>query len=245
MTNARSILLLAGSSEARQLAGRLTAQGFDVRALKTEPPRGPTPLPVPYDLIETPDVETFRAAMAKVDVVVDASHGFDKAMTDVGKRAAESERVPFACFQRPSWDIAEHPNWLRAPTVRAAMDMIAPDARVFSAAGWASLADCETFSGAKLMLRQTTRHDRAPPFDFVELVFGDPPFSVADEIALFSELSVDALVCRNLGGAASRPKLEAAKALNLKVILIDRPAMPRDALVFHDIDQMLAWAVSQ
>jgi precorrin-6A/cobalt-precorrin-6A reductase len=46
---------------------------------------------------------------------------------------------------------------------------------------------------------------------------------MADEEALFRRLSVDVLVVKNAGGAASRTKLDAARALRLKVLMIERP----------------------
>ena len=47
---------------------------------------------------------------------------------------------------------------------------------------------------------------------------------MADEEALFRRLNVDVLVVKNAGGAASRTKLDAARALGLKVLMIARPA---------------------
>ena len=81
-----------------------------------------------------------------------------------------------------------------------------------------------------------------PPFDFVTPVFGSPPFSVTEEVALFTELRVDVLICRNLGGLASRSKLDAAAALGLTVLLVDPPPLPPRASVVHTTTEALAWA---
>lgn len=241
MAQVKNILLLAGSAEARRIAGALTQRGLSVRALVSEAPRGPNPMPVPFELIDFADATALAPHLAGCDAVVDASHGFDGQMTRTGFAAATQAELPFVALARDLWSVSESSDWTAVPNVRGAMPLIAKDARVFSAAGWASLSDCAAFPGARLLLRQTQLHDRAPPYPFVELVFGDAPFSAASETALFRERRIDTLLCRNLGGAPSRPKLDAALALGLRVILIDPPAAPVGAEVLHDVDAVLDW----
>ena len=244
MTRTGSLLLLAGSAEARQIAQALCAQGRSVRAVMSEPPRGPNPMPVPFEVLDAPDESGLAGAMAGAEAVIDASHGFDGAMTRAGAAAAAAMGLPFVSLRRPGWSAGEHPRWCAVRDIGAALALIEPGARVFSATGWASLPEYAGFPGAVLMLRQTARHDRPAPFDFVELVFGDPPFDVAGETALFRDLGVDTLICRNLGGMPSRPKLEAAKALDLAVILIDRPAVPAGVAVRASVAEVLDWVAA-
>lgn len=241
MEQAKRILLLAGSAEARQIAVALQAQGTSVQAIKSEPPRGPDPMPMPFEVWEEISQEKLGEAMQGVDAVIDASHGFDGVMTEAGFAAASAQGLPIVTLSRPPWSTAEHPRWRSAQDVATAMALVRPGARVFAATGWASLPDCARFPGSRLLLRQTVRHDRPPPYEFVELVFGDPPFTAESEAALFRDLNVDTLVCRNLGGRASRPKLDAAKALDLDVILIDRPAKPSGMAECTSVEDVLAW----
>ncbi len=223
------------------LATAAQRAGAAVRALVSEAPRGPDPMPVPCSLLRFDKTDAVMAEMRGCDAVIDASHGFDAAMTRVGFAAARAVGLPFLSYVRPAWDIPEGAAWQVAPDVAAAMPLIEAGARVFSATGWASLPECAAFPGARLMVRQTHVHPRRPPFEFVELVFGDPPFTVESETALFAQLQVDTLICRNLGGQASRPKLDAARQLEMKVILIDRPALPEKLEVVHDMDAALDW----
>jgi precorrin-6A/cobalt-precorrin-6A reductase len=241
MTGGSDILLLAGSAEARQIGAALRDQGIGVRALMSEPPRGSNPMPMPFALHDFNDLAGLTAQMQSCRAVVDASHGFDGIMTQQGFLAARQAGLPFVSLSRPSWDVGAGRNLQAAADVRIANAMIPAGGRVFSATGWASLSDYLPFAGSKLFLRQTGRHGRAAPYDFVELVFGDPPFTVADEIALFEKLGVEVLICRNLGGVPSRPKVDAAEALGLTTILIDRPAPPQGALVVRDVGAILDW----
>jgi precorrin-6A/cobalt-precorrin-6A reductase len=242
MRTANHILLLAGSAEARQIAAALVARGQSVTALVSEPPRGDTPMPVPFEMVDFHDCAALSGRMAGFEAVVDASHGFDGLMTRAGFEAATEVGLPFVTLMRDRWSVDEdRAHWTTAPNIRAAMAQIAADARVFSAAGWASLADCAAFPGGRLFLRQTSPHDRRAPYPFVKLVFGDAPFRAASEAALFKELRIDTLLCRNLGGMPSRPKLEAAKVLGLPVILIDPPALPDGVQVLRAVSDVMAW----
>jgi len=241
MTGRPDILLLAGSAEARQIGAALRDQGFSVRALMSEPPRGSNPMPMPYELHDFDDLGGLTTQMQGCRAVVDASHGFDGIMTQQGYLAARQAGLPFVSLSRPMWDVEAGRNLQAASNVRSANAMIPAGARVFSATGWASLPDYLPFEGSQLFLRQTGRHDRRAPYDCVELVFGDPPFTLANEIALFERLAVDVLICRNLGGLPSRPKVDAAEALGLTTILIDRPAPPQGALVVRDVGAVLDW----
>ena len=75
------ILLLAGSAEALAIAAALDARGVEICAILSESPRGPYDMPVPTILI--PDVSSDRLLSAGQGcvAVIDASHGFDSAMS--------------------------------------------------------------------------------------------------------------------------------------------------------------------
>lgn len=237
------LLLLAGSAEARALSVELACLPLQVSSLVSEPSRGPV------QDAKRPEFKRFTGVNdmviylrdKRIGAILDASHGFDGALTDQASHAARALKLPYLRLDRPPWDVAEHPRWKSAASVAAAMAMIPPGARVFSATGWASLPDYAGFPGAALLLRQTRQHDRLPPFSFVEPVFGVPPFTKASETQLFEEMGVDLLICRNIGGVPSRSKLEAAKALGLDVILVDRPAPPIGLRSVGTVQEALDW----
>lgn len=237
------ILLLAGSFEARRLAEAMSRQGLRYDIWLSEAPRGPAPLPQMPRLRRFEDAAAMRMEIAQegFTAILDASHVFDRQVTEQGSEAAACLGLPYLRIERAPWDVSADPRWRVAHDVGAANVMIPQGARVFCATGWDSLAEYADFRGEVLMLRQTRKHARPAPFPFVQLVFGDPPFDAADEQALFEKLGVDLLICRNLGGRASLPKLEAARALDLDVILIDRPAAPVGLNSVAQIEDALAW----
>ncbi|MEO9630524.1 MAG: precorrin-6A/cobalt-precorrin-6A reductase [Sulfitobacter sp.] len=235
-----NLLLLAGTAEARQLGVALAEAGHRVTAWLTEPPRGSNPMPIVFEMRDPDDTTALLRDVAGFDAVLDLSHGFDAGLSHAGFAAAKSLGKPFISFSRPVWPL-DNPLLQSAPDVTTAARAVPPGARVFVATGWASLPAFLPFKGARLMLRQTTHHDRPAPYDFVDLIFGDPPFTVESETALFRELGVDLLICRNLGGQASRPKVDAALSLGLPVILIEKPRLPEGARCLNDLDAMMDW----
>jgi precorrin-6A/cobalt-precorrin-6A reductase len=243
MKNAPRLLLLAGSSEARVIAREAEAMGWAVEAWVSEPPRGANPMPVETVLRRFDDAALIMDQMRGFDVVIDASHGFDAQMTRAGAAAAQGLGVPFMRYARPVWGLEA--GWQSAPGVTQAMALIKPQARVFSATGWGSLPEYADFPGGRLFLRQTSKTAQGVPFDFVELVVGEPPFSKTAEVALFKDLRIDTLICRNLGGVPSRPKLDAALELGCEVILIDPPARPRDIATKDRVEDVLEWLAAQ
>ena len=52
------------------------------------------------------------------------------------------------------------------------------------------------------------------------------PFSTEDDIGLFREHRIEAVLAKNSGGAATVSKIEAARVLGLPVIMIERPFIP-------------------
>ena len=65
-------------------------------------------------------------------------------------------------------------------------------------------------------------------------------FSIKDEIGLFESLNIDVLVIKNVGGKGSFAKVEAARALNILVLMIDRP-QKSNTLVISSIPEIFKW----
>ena len=122
----------------------------------------------------------------------------------------------------------------------AAAALIAEDATVFLGTGTQNLGAFANLRARRIICRRIDPPRDPFPFPGGEYLVGRPPFSVEDEIALFRKLSVDWLVVKNSGGAPSRTKLDAARALGIRVALINRPALP-EAMVFQTVEAALSW----
>lgn len=58
-----------------------------------------------------------------------------------------------------------------------------------------------------------------------ELLLARGPFHIEDELELFKRLRIDLLVTKNSGGSATYAKIEAARALGIEVVMIERPVV--------------------
>ena len=60
------------------------------------------------------------------------------------------------------------------------------------------------------------------------------PYHYDDELALLRDHRIDALVTKNSGGAMTRAKLDAADALGVAVVMVDRPPLPDGVTTVSD-----------
>jgi precorrin-6A/cobalt-precorrin-6A reductase len=73
-----------------------------------------------------------------------------------------------------------------------------------------------------------------------KLILARGPFSFEDELALMRAEAIEILVTKNSGGAATYAKIEAARALGVEVVIVNRPRAP-DAEAVAKLDDALAW----
>ena len=92
--------------------------------------------------------------------------------------------------------------------------------------------DCE------LIVRLIEPPEMAMPAH-ARLMLGRPPYSLDGERALFKAETVDVLVTKDAGGEATRAKLLAAAELGVRVIMIDRPALP-EAMEVGSVAEVIA-----
>ena len=78
------------------------------------------------------------------------------------------------------------------------------------------------------------------PLPDAEAVVARGPFSAAGDRALLESHRIELILAKNAGGSGARAKLDAARALGLPVILIDRPEVP-DRPVAVSIAEVMAW----
>ncbi|MCV3272362.1 precorrin-6A/cobalt-precorrin-6A reductase [Roseobacter sinensis] len=241
-----TILVMAGAREAHGIVARLLGRGRDVIASLPEPERSFGPLPVPTRIGAFPHQMAFDAWMARKNVVsvIDASHAFDADVSHMAALICRARDLRYLRVLRPPWRASRLDVWTAYRSVRRAAEDMPEGARVFSNTGRATQGAFEGFRGEALFLRQTRPQTEPPPFEFLTYVEGTPPFSQGDEEALFRELRINRLICRNVGGSASISKLLAARRLELPVAMIERPAPPPSATVVETVVDALAWEAS-
>lgn len=239
---ALKLLILGGTHEASQIAGRLANDPrFDVTlslAGRTATPRLP------------PVANRFggfggAAGLAEylrgqgVDVLIDATHPFAERISANAEVAAADAAVPLIKLARPAWQPLAGDTWVRVPSLDAAAAAL-PDApaRVFLTVGRQSLEPFAAKPQHHYLIRVIDPPVIAAAMHDVEIIEGRGPFQLAAEIALLRVHRIDWLVSKNSGGKAASAKLAAARALTLPVILVDQPARSGMA-AFATVDAVL------
>ncbi|MBC7143556.1 MAG: precorrin-6A/cobalt-precorrin-6A reductase, partial [Rhodobacteraceae bacterium] len=76
------------------------------------------------------------------------------------------------------------------------------------------------------LLRLVDRPEGRLPLPDAEIVVARGPFTEAGDLKLLKSRRVNLIVAKNSGGDGARAKLDAARALRIPVIMIDRPVLP-------------------
>ncbi len=236
-----TLLLLAGTGDARRIAQGLV--GIDAVASLAGATRDPEPLALPTGSGGFGGEKGFRQYLAKagISAVLDATHPYAYRITTRTARVCADIGLPFVQFLRPGWTAEAGDHWIEIAGEEDAAAHIPHGATVFLGTGRQSLRGFANLAGRRVICRQIDPPDAPFPFEGGEFLVGRPPFSVADEVALFTRLAVDFLVVKNAGGTASRTKLTAARQLNIPVLMIARqPA--GDWPTVDSVDAALDWA---
>jgi precorrin-6A/cobalt-precorrin-6A reductase len=237
------ILLLGGTAEARALAARLHP---DVDVISSLAGRVPKPaLPVGEVRIGGfGGVEGMRQWLVefKVDAVVDATHPYAATITAHAAAVCGELGLPHVVLARPAWDPGD--AIVVGSDVEAAKTVAAERySRVFlttGRSGTAAFVDIDTW----FLIRAVTAPDADTLPRRHQLVLSRGPYHYDDELALLRDHHIDALVTKNSGGAMTRPKLDAAAALGIPVVMVERPQLPPNVVTVPTVDDAADWVRS-
>lgn len=238
------LLLLGGTAEARELAARLHA---DVDVVSSLAGRVPDPaLPVGAVRIGGfGGVDGLRQWLRDndIDAVVDATHPFASTMTAHGAAACADLQMPHVVLNRPPWDAAGA-TVVSSDADAAEHVAVQGYSRVFLTTGRSGAAAFGD-SPARFLIRVVTAPDTADLPSDHELLFSRGPYHYDGERDLLTKHRIEALVTKNSGGELTRAKLDAARALGVAVIMIERPELPSGVDVVDSVDAAAGWVLSR
>jgi precorrin-6A/cobalt-precorrin-6A reductase len=237
------VLLLGGTSEGRTLAARLHPE---VDVISSLAGRVPDPaLPVGEVRIGGfGGVEGMRRWLvdSKVDAVVDATHPYAATITAHAAAVCGELGLPHLMLVRPAWPPGD--AIVVASDAEAAKTVAAERySRVFlttGRSGTAAFVDVDSW----FLIRAVTAPDPDTLPRYHRLVLSRGPYHYDDELALLRDHRIDALVTKNSGGQMTRPKLDAAAALAVAVVMVDRPPLPGGVTTVSTVDDAAAWVRS-
>lgn len=178
-----------------------------------------------------------------ITAVLDATHPYAQRITERTARVCASKGIAYLQYLRPPWTKEPGDRWIDIASEEQAAQHISRDAVVFLGTGRQTLARFANLEGREVICRQIDPPTQPFPFPGGRFLVGRPPFSVAEEVALFRQLGVDWLVVKNAGGAASRSKLTAAGLLGIPVLMLARPEQGNWASV-DSVEAALDWVRS-
>lgn len=224
------ILILGGTTEASALVrGLLPHSGLSV----TLSLAGRTAAPV-VDAVPTriggfggPEGLACYLREQAIDRLVDATHPFAARIGRNAYGAAEAAGVPLLAIRRPAWTRKPGDAWTEVDTVAGCVAALGDvPRRVFLTVGRMEVAAFAAAPQHDYVVRTIEPLGDALPVPRLTAIRARGPFDAAAEIVLMRDASVDVLVTKNAGGAATYGKIAAARTLGLPVVIVRQPWKP-------------------
>ncbi|MBB3020727.1 precorrin-6A/cobalt-precorrin-6A reductase [Microvirga lupini] len=239
------ILILGGTTEAsalaRCLSGRSEFSPFLSMAGRTSDPR---PLPIPTRIGGFGGVEGLARFLVqeRIEALIDATHPFAAVMSRNAAEACAQVHIPLLALRRPPWTAQEGDRWIEVESMEEAVGELGHESRrVFLTVGRLELPPFVAAPQHTYLVRTIEPIGEALPVPKVIAVQDRAPFDEAAERALIARERVEVVVTKNSGGAATYPKIAAARALGLPVIVVARPEKPRGVEEVASADAALDW----
>ena len=159
--------------------------------------------------------------------VVDATHPFAAGMSRNAITACAALQLPLIALERGAWVPLPMDHWtIVADTVAAVAALPDASARVFLAIGKQTLGDFAIRPQHHYLLRLVDPPQDPLPLPNTTVILARGPFTESGDRALLQTHQITHVVAKNAGGKGAQAKLAAARALQLPVIMIDRPVLP-------------------
>ena len=239
-----NLLLLGGTREARLLAERLAVRpGVEATLSLAGATRRPAASPLATRVGGFGGVDGLAVYLERhaIDRVIDATHPFAAAMSHHAAIACRRCGVALWRLARPPWRPGAEDDWIHVADLTAASARLDDlGRRVFLTVGARSLGPFADAPGRFWLVRSIDPPEPPPAFDDWRLITARGPFTVADESALLARHAIDVLVTKNSGAPAMRAKLDAARQRGVRVVMVERPALPAADAVFATVDAACA-----
>lgn len=240
------ILVLGGTTEASRLAKALATRP-DIAATLSLAGRteAPAAQPIPTRVGGFGGAEGLAAYLRDhgIAALVDATHPFAAQISRNAAEAARAAGVPIVALVRPAWARAPGDDWREVETLEdAALAIGAAPKRVLLTTGRLGLASFAAAAQHHYVIRTIDPPEaevlaRLP--DHV-MLYDRGPFDLAAERDLMLRERIEVVVTKNSGGAATYPKIVAARELGLPVVIQQPPARP-DVAQVHDVAGVFAF----
>ncbi|MGB7334988.1 MAG: cobalt-precorrin-6A reductase [Salaquimonas sp.] len=220
----QKILILGGTKEAVVLAERLIDNGHDVTTSLAGRTKQPLPVKGNMRVGGFGGAEGLSAYLTTeaFDYFIDATHPFARKISKNALMAAELSGISLEIRTRAPWAKQDVDHWIEVPDLAAARDALPIGARVLLALGSQYIDGFKTRDDVFYLVRMVDAPQAELPLPNHKLLLGKPSADWRDERAILTRHKITHIICRNSGGKGAYAKIEAARNLNLPVIIIDR-----------------------
>ena len=220
----RRILIFGGTTEARLLADRLVAEGFDVVTALAGVTKEPM---LPRGEIHRGRFGGTGGIVAYVadqgfSAIVDATHPFAAQISS--NIAAAGNQLALPCFrlERPAWRPETGDQWTEVVDAEAAARAVPRHGHVLLTLGHRGLEPFLARGDLSGVVRviEPIKQSLPPAWRLLEK---RPPYLAEEELYLLDKERITVLVTKNSGGDATAAKLIAARERKIPVVMIARP----------------------
>lgn len=244
MPTDKTILILGGTAEARDLADRLTGRsGFRVITSLAGRTKSVAALSGEIRSGGFGGAEGLANYLSSetISLVIDATHPFAATISTHAFEACVDTNTPRITLTRPPWPLPEGGGWQEVANLTAAAETLPGLAsRVFVTTGQRGLEAFTGMDDIHFLVRLIEMPADPLPLTDYRVITARPPHDLDTERALLSQHRIDCLVSKNSGGAATEAKITAALEASIPIVLIQRPAPPPGDCA-DSVDDCVAW----
>ncbi len=239
----QNLLILGGTSEASSLAHLISKTEFNATISYAGRVERIRQQPIQKRIGGFGGVDGLTSYIISNGIthLVDATHPFAEQISQNAILASQNTNIPFAALTRPQWQKQKTDNWYTVPDIKtAAAALDCNPKRVMLAIGRMHLAHFYKNPQHFYLLRLVDRPLEPPAFTNQVIEVSRGPFTTNQDKLLLSKYKIDLMVAKNSGGNAAYAKIEAARQLKIKVIMIERPVIS-DRLTFYNPEEVVQW----